>query len=328
MELFLNRWLAIKAQTVAPKTIESYREMAAHAMRDLGQRPLKALTMLELQSFYTDLAQRPLSSRTVSYAHTVLKMALNDAVDWELIPHNPAAKIKRRGGKASRPLRIPTPEEVARLLEASQNTRWYALWAWLATTGTRLGEAIAFQWADINWDQQTATIWQAVSQDAGRRKLKKPKPDRFRTIALGARLVDILREHQQEQQKEREAAGDAWEDGGFVFVTRAGRWRSKRHALRAFKAALRAANLPESIRVHDLRHAMATQWLAASINPNVVKDRLGHSTVAFTLQKYGHVLPHEERAVVDPMEAVILPGPPSTPHPHEPTESSIPALTP
>ena len=66
------------------------------------------------------------------------------------------------------------------------------------------------------------------------------------------------------------------------------------------------AQLPGDIRVHDLRHGMATQWLSAGINPNVITERLGHFDVGFTLRVYGQALPHDESRLVGPMEEAIL----------------------
>jgi integrase len=55
------------------------------------------------------------------------------------------------------------------------------------------------------------------------------------------------------------------------------------------------------IRMHDLRHSHATQLLAAGVRPDVVTKRLGHSSVAFTLQTYGHVYEGAQRAALNPM---------------------------
>lgn len=315
---FLQQWLDFKGtMNIATKTLSSYREMAAHSIRELGTRPLKTLSPLEIQRCYVTLTdQRGLSPRTVSYAHTILKMALSDAVEWGLIPKNPAAKAKAPKRSRQLPLRIPTPDETIRLLEATEGSRWYPLWAWFSITGTRLGEALALQWTDIDWQSQTATIRRAVSGDAGSRVVKTPKTAHgSRTIALGERLLEILEELRHVQDTMREVAGSHWEETGLVFTTFKGKMLAKRYVDRVFKQALRKAELPDEIRVHDLRHGMATRWLSTGVNPNVVKDRLGHSSVAFTLQVYGHVLPHEEAAIAGQMEDAILE--PSTRHPHE-----------
>ncbi len=52
---------------------------------------------------------------------------------------------------------------------------------------------------------------------------------------------------------------------------------------------------------------MATQWLSAGINPKVASERLGHANVAFTLQVYGHVLPHDEMTAAQEMAAQVIP---------------------
>ena len=146
-----------------------------------------------------------------------------------------------------------------------------------------------------------------MAGDAGRRILKTPKTDAgIRTIQLGSRIIRILQDHQQTQQTWQQAAGENWTDSGCMFTTKHGTMLSKRNVERAFKQALARAELPEGIRIHDLRHGVASQWLASGINPLVVTKRLGQANVAFTLQTYGHVLPHEEGRVVGPMEDQIL----------------------
>ena len=56
-----------------------------------------------------------------------------------------------------------------------------------------------------------------------------------------------------------------------------------------FKPLLKRAGLPE-IRFHDLRHTCATLLLTRNVNPKIVSEMLGHSTIAITLDTYSHVL--------------------------------------
>jgi integrase len=51
----------------------------------------------------------------------------------------------------------------------------------------------------------------------------------------------------------------------------------------------RAKDLPR-LRFHDLRHSHATQLLIEGIHPKIVQERLGHSTIAITLDLYSHVI--------------------------------------
>jgi integrase len=45
------------------------------------------------------------------------------------------------------------------------------------------------------------------------------------------------------------------------------------------------------IRLHDLRHTHATLALEAGVHPKVVQERLGHATIAITLDTYSHAIP-------------------------------------
>lgn len=60
------------------------------------------------------------------------------------------------------------------------------------------------------------------------------------------------------------------------------------------------------MRLHDLRHTMATLMLAAGEHPKVVSKRLGHATVGITLDTYSHVLPGLQEAAADRLEAMVL----------------------
>ena len=63
------------------------------------------------------------------------------------------------------------------------------------------------------------------------------------------------------------------------------------------------------IRLHDLRHTMATTALRAGIHPKVVQERLGHSSVALTLDTYSHVTPTLQQAAADAL-GELFSGPP------------------
>ena len=86
-----------------------------------------------------------------------------------------------------------------------------------------------------------------------------------RPIALSDFLVDTFRRQQHQQKLARVAAGPDWQEGPWVFTTRRGTWYSPRNIHRDFKTLLKHAELPNAIRIHDLRHAMATFWLANGV---------------------------------------------------------------
>ena len=71
-----------------------------------------------------------------------------------------------------------------------------------------------------------------------------------------------------------------------------------------FKPLLKRAGLPQ-IRFHDLRHTCATILLSKNVNPKVVSEMLGHSSIAITLDTYSHVLPTMQESAADAMEEAL-----------------------
>jgi len=77
----------------------------------------------------------------------------------------------------------------------------------------------------------------------------------------------------------------------------------------SWRAAVKAAGLPVGTRFHDLRHFYASAMIAANLDPKVIQARLGHATVAETMDTYGHLFPDSEdlgRGAVDDMLARAL----------------------
>ena len=107
----------------------------------------------------------------------------------------------------------------------------------------------------------------------------------------------MLRRHRKRQNEERLQLGAGWEPSGLVFCAVDGRPLHPDRASREFLRRVKRWGLPR-IPLHGLRHTSATLAMRAGVHPRVVQERLGHSTIAVTLQTYSHVAPvmHEEAA--------------------------------
>ncbi len=118
-----------------------------------------------------------------------------------------------------------------------------------------------------------------------------------RGVALDLGTVEVLREWRDQQEAERERWGAAWTRTGLVFGREDGTPLHPDRVTKLFDAHVRASGLPR-IRLHDLRHTHATIALRAGVHPKIVSERLGHSSVSFTLTVYSHAVPalHVEAA--------------------------------
>jgi len=120
-----------------------------------------------------------------------------------------------------------------------------------------------------------------------------------RSIALDPGTIEALKGQAQRQLDDQDQWGEAWSDTGLVFTREDGAAWHPEVASRLFRQAVKRSMLPV-IRLHDLRHTHATLALRAGIHPKVVSERLGHATIAITLDTYSHAIPamQEEAAVL------------------------------
>lgn len=320
---FLKRWLeeSVPAQ-VRASTFERYRVDVKHLTRYLGDIPLRDLTPSHIERFQKAMLRDGSARSTVRHAHNVLHAALEKAVDADLLLRNPVSRV-RAPRPDHRELQPPTSEQTQRLLQAVMDHRMFPLWAFLAATGCRRGEALALRWEDVDWGARTVTLRRTQSLWASKRRTEDPKqgPEGARPLEVSDDLMAILKLQQDRQALERLAAGDRWQEHGWVFTTRNGTWFSGGHVWEAFKRALRKADLPGTMRPHDLRHALATHWLRQGVGVDMVAGRLGHADPAMTLRVYAHVMPGAQREVAERLEGELL-GPVMTP-PSDPGESTI-----
>lgn len=123
-------------------------------------------------------------------------------------------------------------------------------------------------------------------------------------MAIDPGTVEVLRAWRKAQLAERIAWGPAWTDTGRVFTREDGTpirpgWASARFAVLAARAGL------PPIRFHDLRHGTASMLLAAGEPPKVISKRLGHATVAFTMDVYTEVAEELDAAAAAAIAAYI-----------------------
>jgi integrase len=128
-----------------------------------------------------------------------------------------------------------------------------------------------------------------------------------RSLALDPATLAALQEHKGRQNQERAEVGSAWRDSGLVFTRPDGAPIHPDLITDWFRRLARAAGLPP-IRLHDVRHSYATAALAAGVPAKVVSERLGHATVAITLDVYSHVIPGMDAQAANAVASLILDG--------------------
>jgi integrase len=305
MEQFLNQWLESHKTSIRIRTFERYEQIVRlHLVPNIGHIQLQKLTPQMVQNLYTKL-EKGLSSTTVNTLHAMLHKALKDAVKWGLLARNvcDAVSVPRRAHYEIKPL---TMEQAKILLDAAKQDPLEALWVLALTTGMRRGEMLALKWQDINFEQAMLQVRRIFTRAPGRRYIEsEPKTEKSRrSIMLAAITVETLRQHRIRQLEMKPQAGPAWQENDLVFCTSLGTPLNPNVALDKFKKLLKKAGLPD-MRLHDLRHSIATILLSMGVHPKVVQELLGHNRIQETVDTYSQVLPTIHREAIKRLEDVL-----------------------
>ncbi len=172
-------------------------------------------------------------------------------------------------------------------------------------TGLRRGELLGLGWDAVDFEAGRVAIVRTLIAGKGEPRLSEPKTRRGRrSIAIDAGTLDVLRRHADAQLDEQLVWGDAYEGRGLVFCREDGTPIRPRTFSRSFDHHVRDAGLAK-IRLHDLRHTHATLALEAGVHPKVISERLGHATIAITLDTYSHAIPAMEEEAAERIAALL-----------------------
>jgi integrase len=300
---FLDEWLSTMEGRVRPSTLSNYRDYRdAYVNPIIGKTPLQDVTPVRLNLLYTHL----LTQGRVRNVHVMLHRALRDATKWGYLPYNHAEDAEPPALKGTK-RRVWTPEQLRLFVEHVQTDRFYALWLLVATTGLRRGELAGLRAEDVDLEGRRVTPSVPRVVVDGYAQESQPKTQRgYRTLALDPVTVEALAAHVKRWRQEQQEVGHmsrllfCWPDGSPV--------HPQSITDRFFRLS-REARLP-LIRLHDVRHTYATAALRAGVHPKVVSERLGHASVAFTLQTYSHVIEGMDEQAAQLVAAHILRGMP------------------
>jgi integrase len=270
------------------------------------------LTPPDLDRFYRQLlkvgrSRGPYAPATIRRVHGIIRRALTQGVRWGWITHNPAidASPPRVPMKELKP---PNPDQVVQLFRLAQESDpELATFIMLAaSSGARRGELIALRWSDLDLDGGRLLIERGIVLVDGDLIEQGTKTHQSRRISLDAGTVGALRAHQARVTKRAQQAASAITSESFVFshvVDGSSPWHPDSTS-RAFRKICQQAGVTD-VRLHDLRHYVATRLLSAGVDIRTVAGRLGHRNPSTTLNVYSHFLPETDQDAADALGRIF-----------------------
>lgn len=300
---YLQRWLNNDvALNKAGKTLQDYEGTARRYITPfIGHVKLSRLDGERLEEWQTELHRAGHTVSTRARSIRILRAALNRAVKLKMIVSNPCRSLTMP--KESKTEVIPLePEQCHTLFDKCDDHRIGDVITLAAMTGLRKGELFALEWSAVNLHEGVLAVRQTLQEISGRLSVKEPKQDSRRVVTL----EDIALKALRSRKEKAIAEGFTPDEVSLVFPdTRGGFLRSSNFDRNVWYPIRDAAELPDTVKFHDLRHTQASLMLNAGVDMKVIQRRLGHAKYETTANIYAHLMPGAQAEATDKMAALM-----------------------
>lgn len=264
-----ERWLASR-RDVRQVTRDGYRNALAPALRRIGDRDVRTLTVADVEALAEWMGSeggrrgQPLGPRSVRAALVALSQAFDVATHEEAVDRNVVrlARRPRQRTRVGKDLEHWKPDDLRRFREHADTDPLAGAWR-LTLCGLTRADVMGLRWSDVDLDAGTVTVRQGrVALDDGDAVDEPKSPQRRRIVPveeIHSGTVAALRALRAAQAADRLAAGTAWHDSGLVVVDALGRGLRPEVYSDRFRRLCADAGVPV-IRLHSVRHSLAF-WL-------------------------------------------------------------------
>lgn len=319
---FMPIWFELyKKPSLAESTIDlQQRVIEKTIIPRWGNYSIKEIQRNEYRKWLIEL-QKQYSDGTIRRIHSIFSSALHDAAtEFKIIRENPIARTKiptNKNTESDKKIKYFTVEEMEKFLECSKvkvkNAKYkdsnerYVLYFLLCRTGLRIGEALALEWKDVDFENKTLNIdktvyYQNNSKVATVTRTKTKAS--IRVIQIDDELAKLLKYHRINQnQMHLLYPGSRPKDTKgkklpLIFHNWSGTYWRASVIREHFTYVCKRAELP-LLSPHALRHSHAVHLLEAGASIKYVSARLGHNTTKTTADTYLHITKKIEQDALD-----------------------------
>jgi integrase len=277
-------WLLYGLSGRESATIEACTHLCrSHIVPSLGVRKLRDLSADEVDRWLAIKAQT-LTTRTLQGLYSCLNRSIKRALARDKVNRNVVALCSVPQGQGGRPSKSLTLTQAEAVLRASEGTRMHAYIVVSLLTGARTEELRALRWDEVHLEPLPdvpthIAVWRSVRK-GGDTKTRKSR----RTLALPQRCVDALVAQQAIQERDRELAGEQWQEQGLVFASKVGTSLDPSHVRREFRRAITGIEglNPVEWTPRELRHSFVSLLSDHGVPLEVISRLVGHSSTAVT----------------------------------------------
>lgn len=303
---FMYEWLwNVKRKNLKPSTFERWEgiyRLYIKPNKGLNNKKIVDLDTMHLQKITNQL----LETHTVNQVRNMnrcIKTCLEYAIAINKIKHNPVNGIvyPKDHSVIDEKENYISEDEQRSLIKALQGDKLEGIILLGLMCGLRLGEAMALQTTDINFNTNTINIsksvkyvWTGELTKEGKKvyenRVTIPKTKAsIREVPLPGILVPIIKSLIKHNMENKLKYGELYFNNNLIFCKENGDYIDSKKPNRHLKAALKRARIETDIHYHSLRHIFITNCLSKDINPRTVMDWVGHSDIKMTMLVYAEI---------------------------------------
>ena len=254
-----------------------------------GKMKMNEITASDIRKWQSELIKQGYAPTYLKTINNQLAALFNYAVRYYDLPNNPCRKAGSMGKGKADEMNFWTKEEFDKFIDAIMNKQQsYMAFMTLFWTGIRIGELLALNVADVDFEKRTISITKSYQRMGGRDVITEPKtPKSKRVIAIPQFLVVDLQDYVNSMY------GVQGEDRLFPIT--------KYYLEHEMQRGIKESGV-KRIRIHDLRHSHASLLVEMGFSPLEIANRLGHEKIETTLNTYSHLYPDKREQLADRLD--------------------------
>jgi integrase len=283
-EYLMNWHESYCTANLRPSTADGYmKNIKNHIIPHIGHVKLNALGAETIDNMYKELFAKGLSNNSVRYIRATLSIALEHACKYRYIEHNPVSDTITKIGQGNKTPAPYTVEQMKKLMEAVEGTRWEIMVVLGGLYGLRLSEIIGLRLHNIDIENGTFAVVEQlpfklpkdtkiVSEFAPPKSHERTLPITDETMPFFHRQLSLL----VKQKEEAQQSGAPYHDNALLVCRASGEPHNRSVISSTWKTMLANRELPH-MRFHDLRHTTATNLHGLTGDFYTVGEILGHT---------------------------------------------------
>lgn len=251
-----------------------------------GKIKMNEIKAADIRRWQNELLKQGYAPTYLKTINNQVSAIFNYAVKYYDLPNNPCRKAGSIGKSRADEMQFWTQEEFEKFAEAIMDKQQsYMAFTTLFWTGLRLGELLALNIGDIDFEKKSIRVTKSYQRIGGRDVVTEPKtPKSNRVIAIPEFLAIDLQDYIK-------CLYDARDEDRLFPIT-------KFFLEHEMQRGINKSGV-KRIRIHDLRHSHASMLIELGFSPLEIANRLGHEKIETTLNTYSHLYPNKQEKLAD-----------------------------